>query len=131
MLWGNGITYRRGSGVTRQRKRWRYHRRLSRYHALTASEVRSFFGICRKRRGERLRLRSAGDCAWYGGSAGSEPAIKPERPETTGWLAKVGFRKENGRAVRCGGLAVEDVCGDVWGQWSYPKKIKVFFEAKL
>ena len=36
-----------------------------------------------------------------GAQQGSETATKPERPETTEWLAKVGFRKENGRAVRC------------------------------
>ncbi len=57
------------------------HGRLSRYHALTASEVRSFFGICRKRRGERLRLRSAGDTHGITQAKGSETAIKPERPK--------------------------------------------------
>ena len=59
-----------------------------------------FCGMAAKVTRRPVRLRMAGDGDRLQRAKGSEPAIKPERPEAKDWLAKVGFRKENGRAVR-------------------------------
>ncbi len=60
-----------------------------------ASELRSFF-----RHLSKNDAASGCDCAWLAmeidlaGAQGSETAIKPERPETKGWRAKVGSVKK-------------------------------------
>jgi hypothetical protein len=81
------LANRRGLGVTRQRKPWRCARRLPRYHALIdEGGATAFSAFVEKATRRPVRLRMAGDGDRLQRAKGSETAIKPERPETKGWL---------------------------------------------
>ncbi|RKY04381.1 MAG: hypothetical protein DRP66_11790 [Planctomycetota bacterium] len=56
----------------------------------------------------------AGDCAWHGGSAGSKPAIKPERPETKDKASEGRFRRKRASGARVG-AGDGGVRREMWG----------------
>ena len=88
---GGWLCEQKGHCETRQRGAWRYRGRT---FALPREKGQArcarFFGICRKTTRRAGAIADGWRYTWHGGSAGSEPAIKPERSETKDWLAKVG-----------------------------------------
>ncbi len=111
-------------GITRQRKAWQLRKgTFALPREIGQASCGGFCDVVAKATRRAGAMRSAGDCAWHDGSAGSEPAIKPERPETKGWLAKVGSvrKRASGAVLGLGdggfGVVMEEISikGDAFG----------------